>query len=196
MERVEREVESRLGPDELMEFKDEGIGGQSYGLKKSWAEFKEWASPRGGGRGHIHIAGITDRPGVKLWATELERIYYWPPGSTRNELITVHAAVWLGMLWQIVSVPLKHERFAERVATRIGLRVVKGFPAVYSAAGRGATVEDTFPIRGEAVRTLEFLEGSELERKARAGHSKTLRDVEDALVARGRASARGQTREN
>jgi hypothetical protein len=147
--------------------------------KEKWLKLQTWRAFKGVVarelRGHVHIIGMYDRPGVLLFSNELEHRYFWPPGSVLNDRLRVHRCLWENMEWLICSIPRKVQRFGPKVAQKLGLQLAEGFPTVLEIQAEHLIKAKTkreivgrsdwakpFPIHGDNVFTIEYPKGSPL----------------------------------
>lgn len=131
--------------------------------------------------GLLHVAGDVRRVGVGLFTHDLEHRYF-PPGTVRNAEFLLHSVLWEGLAFSVVSIPAKCRRFAERVASRHGLRLADGVPHCFSSDHPERPA--VFPMKSSAVFTLEFVPGSPLYRVMNDPELARQQREAEALIAR------------
>lgn len=178
-----------IDPDHIVEVLDCGPGKGVSAVRWNWKEYRDHTKG-----GYIHIVGMVDRPGVLVFAQDLEYRYYWPPGTPRNDRFKLGRTTFADQMFQVASIPATHEKFAVRVAEKIGLVIRKAVP-IYRQDETAFLLASTpdyshpdcegfevFPLRGENVRTLEFREGSALANASQAGLASVLKVAEEAYL--------------
>lgn len=147
------------GDTEVYAVHDDGV--------RKWVELKTWREMAAWDRAATtltHFVGGREVPGMREFANDLERTYYWPPGSLKNDLFAFHEGYWQGVWWLIASIPRKGERLAARVAEKKGLALFRGVPWGLSEAEfreRAPSWQEVrhkgekFPMRSDRVHILE-----------------------------------------
>lgn len=101
----------------------------------------------------IHYACMAKRPGFEELSTKLEHTHY-KPLTARNELMSMRAFLWNGVLWYVISIPSEERHLLENMAGSYGMRVANGVPMML-----GHNCRMHFPIHGKNVFTLENVSG-------------------------------------
>lgn len=104
----------------------------------------------------IYLVGLSEprRPGVHLFATELELLYF-PPGTSANEDFNLAILNQGSAVWWIVIVPKIAMNIVKDVAQECDLQLVDGTPLTLGSKGK-----KDFPLSNKRVFVLENLPGS------------------------------------
>ena len=91
------------------------------------------------------------RPGVMLFSTKLEYLYF-PPGTKKNEDFNCYIMGWQNIDWLVMSIPRDYMNLAKQLVKESGLRIVEGAPR--RIINRKST---SFPLRSSNLFTLESI---------------------------------------
>ena len=98
----------------------------------------------------IYFVSLLDRPGAKLFNTQLE-FENFPPDKSLNNLFVFGLVKWENQTWVVSGIPVEYRTIAEQVAKDAGLRIADGVPTL---AMDGKLVSQ-FPLNKSNVYTLE-----------------------------------------
>lgn len=103
-----------------------------------------------------HIIGMQQprRPGVLLFFTMLEYVYF-TPGGGKNDLFIMAYFEWIDALWAVISIPTEYKTDAENTAEKCGVRLADGIPTSIEWDKNGRAKPNYFPIKGNNAFNLE-----------------------------------------
>lgn len=107
----------------------------------------------------IHLIGMQQprRPGVLLFFTMLEYVYFTPSlvrGGNNDQFIMAYFE-WTDAIWAVISIPVGYRSNAEDTAEKCGVRLADGVPTSLEWDKSGKVKPQYFPVKGDNAYNLE-----------------------------------------
>ncbi len=115
------------------------------------------------------------RPGVFLFATKMEYMYF-PPNTEKNEEFIFGTSELGGTIWAMMGIPKENLSLAKEMAGESGLRIADGIPHLIS--GEKIT---SFPIDRKNIFSLENTEGHKVYGSNQQGIDKIIKEEDQEI---------------
>lgn len=143
-----------------------------YGFEEIKEVNLEWFKDKS--RIHYICMLSPPRPGVNLFASILEYKFY-PPNTPKNAEFIMQILRWEGLVYSVISIPMKEKSYAEAVAKTVGMRIANGVPTMFDSPGE----PKFFPVRVDHAFTIENEPGHPIY--SSGAHAKRFLEVEKVL---------------
>lgn len=129
----------------------------------------------------VHYIGMQKprRPGVLLFFTMLEHVYF-PPDTAKNSQFTLAYFEWSHGLWVVSSIPIKYKLHGKAIAKKCGIRIADGVPTEPTLDSLERIVLNYFPINRSNAFALENESGHPVYKNS--GFCEKWFPIEDQII--------------